>query len=55
MIWARIEVAISPGVSAAMSRPIGAWMRVISVSEKPAALSRPTRLACVLREPSEPM
>src|SRR5262249_17234007 len=42
---AMIATAISAGEIAPISSPIGAWMRAISVSLKPCALSRSTRRA----------
>ena len=50
-----IETAISAGLTAPMSRPIGAWMRASAASSKPSAFMRSMRLACVFREPSAPM
>ena len=49
------ETAISAGLTAPMSRPIGAWMRAIAVlgdGLQPAAARR--RAAWVFREPSAP-
>ena len=50
-----IETAISAGLTAPMSRPIGACMRASAASPKPCARIRSSRLAWVLREPSAPM
>ena len=50
-----IETAISAGLTAPISSPIGAWMRASAASSKPRARMRSIRLACVFREPSAPM
>ena len=52
--WASTATAISAGLDALMSRPIGAWMRSISSAVAPAASRRSTRLACVFLLPSAP-
>ena len=50
-----MATAISGGDTAAMSSPIGAWMRASAASVMPCALSRSSRRACVFREPSAPI
>ena len=50
-----IETAISAGLTAPMSSPIGAWIRASAASSKPWARMRSILLACVFREPSAPM
>ena len=55
MISAAIEIAVSSGVRAPMSRPIGEWMRASSSSVTPASRSRATRSLWVRREPIAPM
>ena len=50
-----IDTAISAGLTAPMSRPIGAWMRASAASSKPRARMRSIRLACVFRDPSAPI
>src|SRR5690606_34519616 len=52
---ASTATAISAGLAAPMSRPIGAAMRSISSGFAPRASRRSTRLACVFRLPSAPM
>ena len=55
IISARIETAISAGLTDPMSRPIGARIRVRSSSAKPAARIRSSRRACVFLEPRAPI
>ena len=55
VISAMIATAISDGETAPIGRPIGAWMRAMSVSFAPCAFSRSARLAWVFREPSAPI
>ena len=50
-----IDTAISAGLTAPMSSPIGAWMRASAASSKPCARMRSIRLACVFRDPSAPI
>ena len=50
-----IDTAISAGLTAPMSSPIGAWMRASAASSKPCACMRSIRLACVFRDPSAPI
>ncbi len=54
MISAQIDIAVSSGVRAPMSTPIGAWMRARPSSSTPASRSRATRFSCVRREPIAP-
>ncbi len=55
VICARIEVAISPGDRAPMSRPTGPWSRARAASSKPAARRRSRRRAWVRRLPRQPI
>ena len=50
-----IDTAISAGLTAPMSSPIGAWIRASAEASKPSARMRSSRRACVFREPSAPM
>src|SRR5262249_33125447 len=50
-----LGTAISGGDTAPIFRPIGAWMRASAASPMPCPLSRSTRRACVLVEPSAPI
>jgi hypothetical protein len=50
-----MATAISAGLTAPISRPIGARMRAMEAASKPAAARRSTRFACVFRLPSAPM
>src|SRR5690606_19467627 len=52
---ARIEMAISAGPRAPISRPMGAWMRASSASLKPAALRRSSRVEWVRLLPRAPI
>ena len=54
MISAQIETAVSSGVRAPMSRPIGAMTRTSCSSVTPSAISRSLRSAVVRREPIAP-
>src|SRR5581483_2794563 len=54
-ISAAIEIAVSSGVRAPRSSPIGALMRASSGSVTPASRSASTRFACVRRLPIAPM
>ena len=54
MISAQIEIAVSSGVRAPTSRPIGDWIRAISSSDTPASRSRKIRPSCVRRDPIAP-
>ncbi len=50
-----IDTAISAGLTAPISSPIGAWIRDSAASSNPCARMRSIRLACVFRDPSAPM
>src|SRR5271170_916868 len=50
-----METAISAGLTAPMSRPIGPRIRAKAASPKPSARMRSARFVCVFREPSAPM
>src|SRR5262249_43161747 len=50
-----IATAISDGDTAPIASPIGAWMRASAPSDKPCALSRSMRRACVFFEPNAPI
>src|SRR5262249_4336858 len=50
-----MATAISEGDTAPICNPIGAWMRASAASDKPWALSRSMRRACVFFEPSAPI
>jgi len=54
IVCARTATAISAGLAAPISRPIGAWIRAIWSAPAPSASKRSTRLAWVLRLPSAP-
>ena len=53
-ISASTDTAISAGLTAPISTPMGALMRAICSSEKPFSIRRCTRLPWVFREPSAP-
>ena len=53
-ICAAIEIAVSSGVRAPRSRPIGECSRANSSSVSPASLRRARRSSCVRREPIAP-
>src|SRR5438105_5256435 len=55
MACARTATAISAGLAAPMSRPIGAWMRAIWSALAPSASRRSTRLAWVFLLPNAPI
>ena len=55
IISARIDTAISCGLAAPISRPMGPWIRPISASLNPASCRRATRLAWVRVEPRAPI
>ena len=55
VISASTERAISSGLTAPMSRPMGAWMRAISSSVKPISRSAARRSSAVLRLPIAPI
>jgi hypothetical protein len=50
-----MATAISAGLIAPISRPMGAWMRAMASGAKPAADRRSTLPACVFRLPSAPI
>jgi hypothetical protein len=54
MISAQIEIAVSSGVRAPMSRPIGDMTRSMSSAVTPASRRRATRCSCVRRDPIAP-
>ena len=54
MISAAIDTAVSSGVRAPRSSPIGEDSRAISSSESPASRSRASRSSWVRREPMAP-
>jgi hypothetical protein len=54
MISAAIEIAVSSGVRAPSSFPIGLDSRAISSAVRPASLSRCSRSSWVRREPIAP-
>src|SRR6185437_3283254 len=55
VISAMTATAISDGDTAPIGRPIGAWMRAMSVSLAPSARNRSARLPWVFREPRAPI
>ena len=54
MISAQMAMAVSSGVLAPMSRPIGPMTRAMPSSETPASCSRALRLSVVRRDPMAP-